>query len=145
MNMAAARLRLRDLLRQQQRRAAGAPAVVLERRTAAGRVHRDSAQELAQLLGAVGVEPAVSAVAEAGDLAERLGRRAVPPLVEDEDGHTEQPELAGPVAERVDVLLHAVADENHGVDLLPLALGQSVSEDLPDLRLAAEAAHGRHL
>ena len=65
--------------------------------------------------------------------------------MEDEDGHAEQPQFAGLVAERIDVFLHAVADEDDGVDLLPLALGEGVLEDLADLRLAAEAAHGGHL
>src|SRR6185312_2746862 len=42
-------------------------------------------------------------------------------------------------------LFHAVADEDDGVDLLPLALGERVLEDLADLSLTAETAHGGHL
>jgi hypothetical protein len=38
--------------------------------------------------------------------------------VEEEGRHAEQAELAGDVAQRVDVLLHGVADEDQRVDRL---------------------------
>ncbi len=58
--------------------------------------------------------------------------------------HAEQAELARQVAEAVDVLLHGVADEHQRVDLALAGLANGMAEDLPDLRLPAEAAYAGH-
>src|SRR5262249_49935314 len=46
---------------------------------------------------------------------------------------------------RIDRFFHGIADEDHGIYLLPLALGECMLQDLADLRPAAKAGHGRHL
>src|SRR5438128_12338073 len=88
-----------ELAGQQQRGAALAPAVILERLAAAGGIGGDGAEQLAQLLRARRVERAVGALAEAGDLAEGAAGARIAPLVEDEGRDAEEAELAGAVPE----------------------------------------------
>ena len=97
-----------------------------------------------QLVGARAVELAVGAARQLGDLREQPRGRAVVAFLEDEHRQAEQAELARLVADRVDILLAAVADEHHGVDaaLAPLLAG--VAQQAGDLRAAGQAAHRAH-
>mgnify|MGYP001499261005 CR=1 FL=1 len=69
-----------------------------------------------ELRSGAGVEAAIGAARETGDLAEgALGAR-VGALLEQEHRHTQQGQLAGAPAQIVDVLLHAVADIDQRID-----------------------------
>src|SRR5207248_11795306 len=65
------------------------------------------------------------------------GRRddRVVALVKEEDGHAVEAELAGELAEPVDILLHRVADKDEGVDPLLFRLGEGMGEDPLNLGL----------
>src|SRR5262249_10629035 len=125
-------------------RAAGTPREILQRQPAARGVYGDRRQQLAQLPGAAGIEAAIGAAGQPGDLLEGAGGARLAALVEDEGGHAEQAELPGEMADLVAILLHAIADEDHRIDLLPLRLGDRMAQQAADLGLAAAAADRAH-
>ncbi len=129
------------------RRAPAAFALTAERQqrlaTARG-VDGDGGEQIAQLTCRARVEAAEGALGQPRDLAKRPRRRLVAALLEHEHGDAEEAEFAGARAQPVDILLHAVADVDEGVDLAPPAFIEGVAEHLADLRetaLAADAAH----
>src|SRR5690606_13708361 len=65
-------------------------------------------------------------------------------LLEHEDGHTEQPELARRRAKTVDALFHGVADVDQRLHPLHLVLLARVGKPLPDLGVAAAALDAAH-
>src|SRR6476659_1372460 len=96
---------------QQRGRAALLAAVLQQRIAAAGGVGGDCPQELPELVGAAAVEPAIGAARQLGDLREDARGGAVVAFVEDEHRQAEQAELSRLVADLIDILLAAVADE----------------------------------
>src|SRR5688572_7849476 len=82
----------------------------LQRLAPAGRVHRDSSKQLAELRGRTGIETAVGALGQPGDFAEGFLGTCVRALLEKEYRDAQQSQLPGAAAQIVDVLLHAVAD-----------------------------------
>ena len=130
---------------EQQGRTAGPPAVIFERRPAARGVDCDRAEKFAQLLCTVGVKRTIGAARQVSDLAKGFLCLRIAAFVKDEHRYAEQAKLACLVAKRVDVFLHAVADEHDRIDLLALGLGDGKSQDLLDLCLAAAAGDGGHV
>jgi hypothetical protein len=127
-----------------QQGAGAAPRQRLQRLAPAGGIDGDRRQEVPQLRRRAGIETAVGALGEPGDLAEgALGAR-VGALLEQKHRHAEQSQLAGATAQVVDVLLHAVADIDQRVDRLLCRLGSGVAQHLADLRVAARAIDSRH-
>ena len=116
----------------------------LERLAPACRVHGDRREQLAQLRRRARVEPAVGALGETRDLAERLLGARVAPFLEQEHRHAQERQLARAPAKIVDVLLHAVADVHQRVDRLLRQLRARVREHLADLRVAPGARDARH-
>jgi hypothetical protein len=55
-----------------------------------------------------------------------------------------QRELTGPRAELVDILLHAVANIDDGIDLRLRGFPAGVGKDFADLRETTLAGHTRH-
>src|SRR4029079_14927564 len=94
----------------------------LERLPAAGGIGRDGAEQAPELVRAVAIKLRIGAARKLVSLGKQPRSRAVIPLLEHEHRQTEQAELARFVPDLVDVLLAAVADEDHGVDphLAPL-------------------------
>src|SRR5258708_31955643 len=88
---------------EQQGGAAGAFAVISERRRPARRIGGDRAQELAQLLGAAGIEGTIGAARQPRHLPERARRDGIAAFMEDEERHTEEAELAGRATEGIDL------------------------------------------
>ena len=129
---------------QQCRGAALLLTVFQQGRPAAGGIGRDRAQQPFELLGTRAVELAIGAARQLGDLREQPRRHAIVALLEDEHRQAEQAELARLVADLVDILLAAVADEHHRVEpaLAPLLGG--VAQQAGDLRAAGQAAHRPH-
>ena len=98
------------------RPAARAGREVGQRLAPTGGIDGDRRQQVAQLPGRAGVEAAEGAAGEPRNLLEGAGRDLVAPLVEQEAGHPQQSELAGQLAEPVDVLLEA-AERSVGIDI----------------------------
>ncbi len=91
-----------------------------------------------------GIEAAIGAARQPGDLAIGvLGHRVVA-LLEHEHRHAEQAEFAGRLAQIVDLLLHGVADEHHRLHALLAIFLAGVAEHLADLGVAAAAIDARH-
>src|SRR5690606_22345478 len=114
--------------------------VVGERGAATGGVDGDRRKQFAQLCRRGGIEAAVGAARQPGDLAERgLGPRIVP-LLEHEHRHPEEADLASDGAQFIDVLLHAVADVNHGADTMLPGFVTDMAQHLADLGMATRQA-----
>src|SRR5204862_2279603 len=94
--------------------------------------------------GTGAVELAVGAAGQLGDLRKQTRRDPVVAFLEDEDRQAEKAELARLMADLVDILLAAVADEHHRVDpaLAPLLAG--ITQQPADLRAPRQAADPAH-
>src|SRR5271169_1434362 len=114
---------LAHLVRELEHDSAALLAVMLEGPPTAGRIDRDGTQQVAQLPSTRRIEGAIGAVGQPCNFLERLCGDRLAALVEDEAGHPHETELASELAEHVHALLHAVAHEDHGVDLAPLRFG----------------------
>ena len=64
--------------------------------------------------------------------------------MKEEHGYAEQAKLAGVMAQVVDIFLHAIADEDQGVDRALLDFLEGVPEHPSDLGMAADAIDPRH-
>src|SRR5205823_14052379 len=100
-----------ELVGQQRRRAALLAAILQQRIAAAGGVGGDGTEQLPELVGTGAVELAVGAAGQLGDLRKQTRRDPVVAFLEDEDRQAEKAELARLMADLVDILLAAVADE----------------------------------
>src|SRR6185369_6566829 len=130
---------------EQQGRTARPPTVVCQRDPAARGIDRDGAEEFAQLSRTTGIERTIRAAREARNTSEGFRSFRIAAFVKNKNRYSEQPELACLVAKRVDILLHAVADEDERIDPLSLCLGDGKLQDPADLRLAAEAGDRAHI
>src|SRR5689334_4356264 len=65
-------------------------------------------------------------------------------LVKDEDRHAVETELAGQLAEAVDIFLHRIADKDERIDPLLFGFGKRMRQHALDLRLTADAGHRAH-
>ena len=63
--------------------------------------------------------------------------------MEQEDRHAVEAELAGQLAQPVDILLHRVADKDQRVDPLLFGFGKRMRQHALDLGLAADAMRPR--
>src|SRR3989338_6787360 len=111
----------------------------LQRRTASGGVDGDGAQQVAEHMGAAGVESAASAAGKAGDLPETESGDRIASFVKHKGGDAEQTKFPGQGPQSVNVLLQAVPDIDQGVDFLPSALVDGVLQDFGDPSLSGEA------
>ena len=93
-------------------------------------------------MGGAGVETAIGASREAGDLAKGLLGDRIAALLEHEGRDRQEPKLARCVAEIVQVLLHGVADEHQRLHLGLAGLARRVGDNLADLGAAAAAIDG---
>ena len=95
-------------------------------------------------MGGAGIEAAIGAAREPGDLAIGALRHRVAAFLEHEYRHPEQAELARRRAQIVDRLLHGVADEHQRLHPLPGVFLAGMAQHLADLGVAAAAVDARH-
>ena len=100
-----------DLVGDLPNLAAALPGQIFQRPPAAGGEYRHRAEQLLEGAGGAGIETAIGAVGQAGDLPEGKSGERVVSLVEHERRHAENAELAGKRSEGIDIFLDAVADD----------------------------------
>src|SRR5262249_36758699 len=115
-----------------------------ERRTSTGGENGDSAQEVAQSVGAMGIEAAIGTSRQRCHLTESFGRKCFSALMEHEKRRAQNAELTGLMAKRFAILCLGSADKNHRIDAFGPGLGQRMAQKLADLGLAAEAGDAAH-
>jgi hypothetical protein len=129
------------LFEQPHRRAA----LRLRKRLAAAcRVHGDCGQQLAELARRPGIEPAIGAPRQPRDLLEGSRGTPIVAFLEQEHGHTDEAELAGLLAQLIDIFFHAIAHIDDRMHLLLFVLLARVGQDLADLRVTAFAMDLAH-
>ncbi len=64
--------------------------------------------------------------------------------MENEQRQPGQPHMPGQIAKGIGILLHAVADKDHGLNGLLLMFAQGMAQDLGNLGPPAQAAHRQH-
>src|SRR5690606_30807751 len=70
----------------------------------------NGAQQRRQFARGAGIEAGIGPLADPRKLAEGTFRHRIAPFLEDEDRAPEEAELAGPLRQRIDILLHGVPD-----------------------------------
>ena len=84
------------------------------------------------------------AVGQLGDVPESPLGLGIVALLKQERAHAQHAELAGGLADLVELLLEAVADEHQRRDPLLLGLAHGMLQDPADLGLARQAEHAGH-
>lgn len=118
--------------------------VIFQRLTTPRREYGNGPQQFSQRIGAAGVEAAVSAARELGDLLERICGALVISFMKHEHRHTMNAKLAGQRSKAIDIFLHAVADKYQRIYPAPLRFVGRMAEHLADLRLSRPASHRGH-
>src|SRR5262249_3013402 len=88
----------------------------LERLAPAGGVDGDGRQQGFELRRRAGIEATVGALGQTRDLAKGSLGALITSLLEQEYRHLSQRQFAGSAAQLIDVLFHAIADVDQGVD-----------------------------
>src|SRR5438477_9608995 len=90
------------------------------------------------------MEAEIGATRQPGDFLKSMPCHAIIAFLEHEERHIEEPDLAGDLAQAVDILLHRIADIDGSTDLVPARLAANMGKDLADLRIAAAAIDTGH-
>ena len=90
------------------------------------------------------IEAAIGAARQPRDLAKRLFGNRIGPLLKHEGGHAKKSQLAGRVAQVIELFFHRIADEHEGLHRLDLRFPFGVSDHLANLRVTAAAVDLLH-
>lgn len=98
-------------------------AVILKGLSATGYEHCHSSQKFSQVLGATGIQLAISTPAQLCNLGESPFGSFVVTLLEQERRYVQQCQLAGQICQLVGIFFEGISDKDQGLDLLLFRLG----------------------